>query len=173
MPQWFDLVAPSFDTFRSSVRVVFLRGEDATRASVVAELNVVMFDNNHPKAGRARTVTLDVADGMTPSFLKRFPWEKWLTAADDYVRRSDPDLELFGDAVGASQPGKPGRRGHDADFLPAIARRYADLRANGNRSPVKTIGDEHHVSRNTAAGWVKQARQKGLLPKARRPGKAG
>lgn len=58
---------------------------------------------------------------------------------------------------------RPGRRGHHPDFLDAIANRYRELRAQGERAPVKQIAIERGVSRNTAAGWIRQARQRVLL----------
>jgi hypothetical protein len=175
MPEWFrsaytSLVDPS--TFR----VVFLDEDDPAKGhwagSEAGELTIRLRADG-PEAGTPYEVTLRVKDGMTPSFLQRFPWGKWLTAADASSRSHGQDVEAATEALMSSQPKRPGRRGHDPAFLPAVARRYDELRRDGARSPVQTIADEHQVSRNTAAGWIKQARDKDLLPKARRPGKAG
>ena len=156
-------------------RVVFMSANPEKHRPVpdVGELTIRLFDDGHPAAGRAREVTLRVEDGMTGSFLQRFPWGKWLTAADAYTRVHEDETEPISTALDCSQLKRPGRRGHDPGFLPSVVRRYDQLRRDGDRAPVQTIAAEHHVSRNTAAGWVKQAREKGLLPKARRPGKAG
>ena len=119
------------------------------------------------------SVTLELPSGITSSLLARFPWEKWLIAGDEFVRAGsieDRDAGKRQTEAIASVVGRPGRRGHPPAFLEAIAGRYRQLRAEGDSAPVKRIAEERAVSRNTAAGWIKQARERGLLQKPRRRG---
>ena len=185
MATWFDWTFTDLEDDRTTVRVEFMKGpgpespdpRELTRkinmAPRAAVLRVKLFPEGHAKAGDPYKVTLEVAEGITPTFVRRFGWDRWLTAADAYARTKGQVTEPLAKAIGAAQGRRPGRRGHDGSFLPAIAARYVELRSQGSRAPVKAIADEHQVSRNTAAGWIKQARDKGLLPKARRAGKAG
>lgn len=92
-----------------------------------------------------------------------------LTRADEIIRGGPVDVpsERLAEAIRVGV-GRPGRRGHPAGFLENIARRYRDLRLLGERAPVATIVTEAGVSRNAAAGWIKRARERGLIT-ARKP----
>lgn len=90
-------------------------------------------------------------------------------------------LEERGLSVSAQRPeerglprsgSRPGRRGHEHAFYERIARRYVELRSQGERAPTKRIANEEFVSRDTAAGWIRRARELQLLPPGRkgRPG---
>lgn len=176
MPPWFDnTITAHYQEADGTpvVRVLFCRGERPPRHREMAVLEVRFYSPDSANNGVVREVRLIDRElgGLTPSFLQRFPWEKWLTAADAFARAKD--IAPMDAAIRATKGKRPGRRGHDDAFLPAVARRYVDLRCEGVRAPVRQIADEDQVSRNTAAGWVKQAREQGLLPPARRPGKAG
>ncbi len=67
---------------------------------------------------------------------------------------------------------RPGRRGHPDEHYRRVAQRYLELRLAGASNPTTTIAKEHFVSRDTAAGWVRGARERGFLSAARR-GRAG
>jgi hypothetical protein len=122
-------------------------------------------------------VTLRSPGGLSAGELSRFPWNRWLRVAEATSRlRSQHTIaglhaanQAGEDALRAS---RPGRKGHDPHHYPHIARRYTELTADGALNPVQQIADEHHVSRHTAAGWVREARRRGLLPPARH-GRAG
>jgi hypothetical protein len=141
--------------------------------------------------GQVATVRLSLPDGLQPSTLSRFAWARWLAVADSAARMfSSPDLLDEGspksrrltDAVEAARDGRrpprgeeggrPGRRGHPDGHYADVAKRYAELAGRGVRNPTATIAEEESVNRNTVAGWLRGARQRGYLPKAR-PGKAG
>jgi hypothetical protein len=93
--------------------------------------------------------------------LSRFPWATWLAVANT-VRRN---LDNGGDGSPAKRPdrGRPGRAGHGNTFYSDVARRYLELRDAGSRKATQTIADEAGVPRNTAAGWIRRAREKGFL----------
>jgi hypothetical protein len=63
---------------------------------------------------------------------------------------------------------RPGRRGWEHEFYKRKAKRYMELRSEGERAPTKRIADEEFVSRHTAAGWVRRARELGYLQPGRR-----
>ena len=77
--------------------------------------------------------------------------------AHQLTRPSTKELKVVG--LGAGQG--------DKDLLLLEA-----LRAEGARDPTARIAREMVYSRNTVAGWVRRARELGLLPPARR-GRAG
>ncbi len=116
-------------------------------------------------------VSLESAKALTPSECQRFPWSKWMTAADAMCRtQGHPEPEALWTALGEPPAAKrPGRRGHGNAFYEGIARRYLELRAEGVTNPTTTIMREHGPGypRATVAGWVKQCRRRNLLPPAR------
>ncbi len=64
---------------------------------------------------------------------------------------------------------RPGRRGRTDEFYATVAVTYHLLSADGNRHPIETIATEGEWSRDTVAGWIKEARLRGLLlPPAKR-----
>ncbi len=117
-----------------------------------------------PEARKPAAVKLELRDGISASAMSRFAWTYWLTCADEVVRAGPMEVpdDRLAEAIKASV-GRPGRRGHPAGFHEKVARRYRDLRLRGERAPVAAIAAEAGVSRNTAAGWIKQARQRGFL----------
>lgn len=120
--------------------------------------------------------------GLTGSELARFPWSRWIGAATHF-RKAHLSLALeqgtlnVVDGVLAAglheqRQRRPGRAGHGRDFYEVLAERYSALAAEGVRNPVQTLTDEaadrgEHISRDTVAGWVKRARELGLLPPGR------
>ena len=62
---------------------------------------------------------------------------------------------------------RPGRAGRGDAFYAGIARDYMALRQEGSLKPTAELAKRLEVSRNTMAGWVRRARQRGLLPEAR------
>jgi hypothetical protein len=140
---------------------------------------------------RADRVSLYLPEGITAATLRRFAWSRWLEVADA-IARSGGDLgppNWWGPEPGTAgakllkavfaQQGlrvnlrkRPGRKGHPREFYEEVAGRYLELRRRGERAPTKKIAEERQYSRNTVAGWVRKARQLGLLPPARR-GRAG
>lgn len=123
---------------------------------------------------------------LDASTLQRFAWARWLTVADAAVRdlqapetSPHPLTDYFGAGVDLEKlrrnakrrqeaPRRPGRRGHSDDFYRAVSERYRHFRWSGSTSPTKDLADAYGVTRNTAAGWVKVAREKKLLPLAHR-----
>ena len=151
--------------------------------AVRPESTVVRLELAHkevPAAGSARHVWLVVRYGSSESHaysitlaagygsdarrtLSRFPLATWLAVADT-VRRN---LDDAGDGSPARRPDsrRPGRAGHGDAFHREVARRARELWDAGSRKATQTIAEEAGVSRNTAAGWVRRAREKGFLPR--------
>jgi hypothetical protein len=122
--------------------------------------------------------------GVLARDLNRYAWSKWLqvgwarariswnhtaagarhsAAVTDRVRREVRGLPAV----------RPGRRGHDESHYAKVAERYKQLVIeDGARDPGAQIAKEYDKSRNTVAGWIRIARQRGLLPPAH-PGRAG
>jgi len=145
----------------------------------------VEWDTN----SRVVSVRLSEPKGLTASILQHFKWARWLAAADGALRgfgrptsqldglrifaalEHDKQLEraLSGQRLHprASEPRRPGRGGHSDRFYAEIARDYTALRKTGSLKPTAELAQQRDVSRNTMAGWVRRARQRGLLPEAR------
>lgn len=138
-------------------------------------------------AGQLVSVRLGNSQGLSPAVLRRFPWVRWLTVVDSYARakrnsvspeqhqklNTDAMKELAGKrSRSVVAPKRPGRAGHPDSFYKGIAERYLALRQEGCSKPTATLAKERHVSRNTSAGYVRVARERNFLPKARgnRPG---
>lgn len=135
---------------------------------------------------RVQSVRLSMPGRMTPTEIRRFPWSVWLEVADIMARDNsefrrrvmfDSPQELpTKEAVGAGNPSSrvagqaqhPGRRGHPDSHYRRIAARYIALLKVGVRNPTATIATEEFVNRNTVAGWLRGARDRGYLPPARR-----
>jgi len=151
---------------------------------------------------RPDRVSLSLADGLSAGELHRFAWARWLAVADAAIRSlglepsappaADPwyrerqrlefetqrqievqraMLKGLGQKVLAYRR-KPGRRAHGDDFYQSVADAYLALLAGGERAPTARLAAEWNYSRNTVAGWVHRARQRGFLPPARK-GRAG
>ncbi len=138
------------------------------------------------------SVRLTLNEGFTSSDLRRFPWKRWLTVADAAMRglddRADPATSDHLSAVllavarnerkipKAPSPIKierrPGRKGHPDAHYRRVAERYQQLYSSGVHNPTTTISKEYGQSRDTAADWVRGARDRGYLPPARK-GRAG
>jgi hypothetical protein len=67
---------------------------------------------------------------------------------------------------------RPGRAGHPPEHYAAVANEYRTLCAKGVLNPTSTIARQRKRSRDTVAGWIREARKRGYLPEAR-PGRAG
>lgn len=158
----------------------------------VGELHV-WFDSGPDY--RVSAVRLSLTEGLTPSGLGRFPWARWIAVADatrrlmtserrfdapnysESIEQVDLDRALESARSGKRPPrgssgSRPGRRGHPDTHYLDVARRYLTLRQAGSRNPTATLAEEEHVSRSTAAGWVREARKREYLPEGR-PGRAG
>lgn len=109
--------------------------------------------------------------GVTASMLQRFPWGKWLTAADA-TRRGDwgAAREAFG--LEPLEKKRPGRKGHDLAHYQAVSKRYVELRSKGVEAPAKVMAHEMGFNENTVRGWIRRCRELALLPPGR-PGRAG
>lgn len=166
-------------------------------ARVVGQLSVryAREDPDDPTSDLTdpKQVDLYLPGGVTPTEIRRFAWARWLDVADVIVRLPDSERDpswfqpepLAGTAGGKlkraiyaeagvkiNMRGRPGRKGHPREFYEVIAKRYRELLEQGVRSPTKTIAQEYRYSRDTAAGWVRRARELGFLPPARK-GRAG
>ncbi|MDA8314742.1 MAG: hypothetical protein M0010_06145 [Actinomycetota bacterium] len=170
---------------------------DGLRRHVAQAIDVemVLDDDGRPVllALRARY------GGLIPSELQRLPWANLIARADamarvwDRIERAptEAEQERIADEVSGQldalnealdegrRPPKPpkisrrpGRSGHPDEHYRAVATRYIQLRASGVTSPTLTIARERGYSRDTVAGWVREARSRGYLPPAR-PGRAG
>ncbi len=128
---------------------------------------------------RVRTIQLSMPGRITPTELRRFPWDRWLDRADFAIR--DPmmrprvftaGLEKDASSAKASKPepapGRPGRRGHPDEHYREVAERYRQLHAEGVTNPTATIAAERFANHNTVAGWLRGARERGYLPPGRR-----
>jgi hypothetical protein len=131
--------------------------------------------------GQYQFVSLYCSGGLTPTDLQRFPWATCLAIADAAERSESEHVREVMEAQRSDQPlpkwrrrnaKRPGRRGHPDAHYRAVAKRYVELRRGGSTSPTTTIARERTVSRDTAAGWVRGARDRKYLPPAR-PGRAG
>jgi hypothetical protein len=124
------------------------------------------------------SVQISARSPLRPSELRRMAWSSWFEIADAALRlgRASPaEVEQANEAlaevilrsVGAQPTKRPGRRGNPKELYVNVARRYSELRRAGERAPIKVIAAEHYVSRNTAAGWIREARTRNLLPSPR------
>ena len=144
--------------------------------------------------GRIVSVRLTDPEGLSATALQRFPWARWLTVADGALRTlGNPYGQLDGlrifaalehdhqleRALSGERPRprpdpsrRPGRAGHPDKFYAGVARDYTALRQQGSLRPTADLAKQRGVSRNTMAGWVRRARERGMLPEARgnRPG---
>ena len=110
----------------------------------------------------AYSVTLAGDGSEVRRSLSRFPLTTWLVVADTVRRCYDTAARDASPAKGPDR-GRPGRAGHGDAFYRDVARRYRDLRGAGSAKPTLTIADEFGVPRNTAAGWIRRAREQGFL----------
>jgi hypothetical protein len=165
---------------RAMVPAVLVKAAAEAKGELQVELD--------PQTGRATWVGLRYADGLMPTDLQRFPWSTFLALADaaDRGLRTGPlseEADNLSEALSAQLSGRrrrkptkgakrPGRRGHLDSHYRAVADRYLELRSHGVTNPTATIAKERYASRNTVAGWVRGARDRGYLPPAR-PGRAG
>jgi len=114
--------------------------------------------------------------------LRQLPWARLDRAARALVfanyRRRPQDWTAYNEAADLStdaqaQRSRPrGRPPLSAELLVDVARRYQQLCEAGERAPALTIATEHHVNKNTARSWIRQARKKGYLGPAPK-GRAG
>ena len=127
-------------------------------------------------------VSLRLAGGVTPTDLQRFAWSRWLRVAETVAQTggdpsprstTDPDpvskeiTRAVYEEHGLPLPvRRPGRGGHPPSHYQEIADRYKDLRLQGVRSPVRQIAAERRARPNTVAGWIRRARELGMLPPA-------
>lgn len=112
----------------------------------------------------ACSVTLAPYGSDVRRSLSRFPLATWLAVADT-VRRSYDTAARDGSPTKGPDRSRPGRAGHGDAFYRDVARRYRDLQGADSAKPTQTIAEEAGVSRNTAAGWVRRAREQGFLPR--------
>jgi hypothetical protein len=80
-----------------------------------------------------------------------------LAHRDDDIRSALKALR----EVGAS------RRGLGDEFYRLIAQSYEALVSEGEQDPVKALAEMQPVDISTASRWIKEARRRGYLPKAK------
>jgi hypothetical protein len=104
----------------------------------------------------------DGSETLDPKVLRSFApqTELYLASARAAIRWRQEDL--YGAIEALRAVGKPGR-GHGDPFYRAIAEHYNALVAEGERYPVKTLGEIHHVTISAASRWLKEARRRGYL----------
>lgn len=174
------MVAERIDTEAYPTRVkVKVYEDDGPEAEPVLVL-VVHFNTGRGVPLTVKGVIVESPNPLTGSTLRRLPWDKYLRLADAAIRfryaatidsareqsrrTKESAQELFG--------GKTGRKPLPDDHYRRIARRVLELRSEGVGQPVLVIAKEEKQNRNTVAGWVRKARQRGYLPPGR-PGRAG
>lgn len=162
-------------TARGGVLFRLRRGDE-----LVATLEIDL----QPRPGDAPEVTevrLSAAHGITPTTLKRFAWDQWITkakalaaspgiflpAGDDPLQRRQHWLDDWSkyETTLRSNIGHPGRGGHPDEHYTAVLNAYQALEAAGDPSPIRTISARLEISRNTVASWLKRAREKQPGPK--------
>lgn len=163
-------------------RIAVNRGTWSTREATELQLQI------DPESGRAEWIAIRSPHGLLPSEVGRLPWVNLFAMADAFVRAvGDESTKLDRDHMGKvvmatrdnRRPPKhpkiakrPGRAGHPDEHYAAVAKRYNELCMRGVTNPTTTIARERGYSRDTVAGWVREARNRGYLPPARR-GRAG
>ncbi len=144
-----------------------------------------------PGGDRVTHVMLSLPDGVTPTDLSNFKWSKWIAIARaarvefNAGRDIPPFNEMFRQTSvlvdrmfraarpdGSSTSRRPGRHGHPDSYYQEVADTYRRCLLNGESHPIKVIAEAQVVSRNTASGWVREARKRGLLEPAHK-GRAG
>lgn len=116
---------------------------------------------------------------LTPARLRGIRWAEVLNTVLDQVTVAAEVheggftlLPLAEPPGGASIRNKPRRRTLNDDHYREVAERYREA-LEDHRPPVVAVADEMHASRNTAKGWVQEARKRGLLGDAPAPGAKG
>jgi hypothetical protein len=71
---------------------------------------------------------------------------------------------LAGAAGALREIAGPGR-GLSDEFYRKIAMQYRALEDEGERYPIKALGERNHVTISAASRWVKEARRRGLIRK--------
>lgn len=132
----------------------------------------------HP---RPSDIKVMLKDGFNGTDMQRLPWSRMIRMAYanarlargfSYEMRDELQAATSAASVDARVQQKPGRRGHPDSFYANIAAEYQEHLADGKHKPTALVAEAHGVSRNTAAGWIRNARNKGFLPPAN-PGRVG
>lgn len=99
---------------------------------------------------------------LEPRVLRRFApqAELYLAAARSAMKWKQEDFRGALEAL--RQIGRPGR-GLSDQFYRLIAESYKALVAEGEKHPVKSLGENHHATISAASRWVKEARRRGLI----------
>lgn len=123
--------------------------------------------------------------GLTASELKRFPWSRWIRAAETIHKTPQPDIFLSGgdrrESRAAYQEawaqyhtqiqaavGHPGSKGRDEAHYKRVAYLYQGLLADGETKPIKRLSEDLGISPNTVSTWIRKARKAGYLPETRK-----
>jgi hypothetical protein len=117
-------------------------------------------------------VSADPDRPILPSELRSMPWADILDAALDYgaVPVAGNVGEVQGRDMRRMTPGP--RRRLDDDHYQLVAELYREALVGG-LPPVTNVKDHFSVSRNTAKGYVLEARKRGFLGPAPAPGAKG
>jgi hypothetical protein len=107
----------------------------------------------------------DGADTLDPKTLRWFAPQAELYLASARAALSWRMQNLYGAVEALREVGRPGR-GLGDPFYRAIAEHYRVLLDQGERHPVKAIGEIHHVTISAASRWLKEARRRGFLEDA-------
>lgn len=175
-----------FEVARQTRRTI--RFETTNLPGNVGEVASVEIRFASSTGGRPIGIEVRAPNGLRASDMRRLSWLKWFQMANMAIRNAEVirkfggqgDLitfEEFPTTSRAERPAspliaRPGRRGHDDEHYQAIARFYRERTAQGDRNPTAQIATSFHVSRSTAAGWVRGSRARGYLAPAQR-GRAG
>jgi hypothetical protein len=115
--------------------------------------------------------------------IRNLPWARLIRAGEALVMAQHHDTRdawrnYTAAVTKVADPGeerryrKRGRPRLGYAHLNAISERYQQLCKGGEHAPGLRIADEYTVNPSTARSWIRQARQQGFLPPARR-GQAG
>lgn len=153
-----------------------------------ATLIIRFVPDTRPPAVQEMTLELASGQSVIPSELKRFAWDRWITAAETIHTTPQPPehpppmgwlgRSLYANEVAEYQTalqaavGHPGSRGRDDAHYQRIADIYRSLLADGERAPIKRLAEDLGVNRHTVSGWVKEARERKFLPDGTK-GRAG
>jgi hypothetical protein len=180
------MVTRSYPARRSGERSVVFETAVFSEDPTAPDLVEIGFARNAKPGDRPVYIAVRRDNGVNASDLQRLPWARWFRWAETITRYSGlPEangrINTSEFSVGWAQVEpptapprvrRPGRRGHPDEHYERVAEIYKRFLADGRGAPTARLAKSEYVSRNTAAGWIRAARRRGLLPPAQR-GRAG
>ena len=125
-----------------------------------------------PDGGITASLLREVRLGMKHAAPILEDYREWLTN-NKYVDLSE-DVERFDKQIGRPSHAKTGERRREADqYYAKISVQYERLCAEGSRSPVKSMAEEHGVKLGRMRSHIHRARRNGFLTDAVQGKKGG